>query len=106
MHGGVSASTGFLQLREDSCEVLGGHVEQLLREWRAARSRTLALPHGFGTSAPAFQALTKAVCSKTHTEVEDAGHRCVCAPTGTRTASTGVSATAPIAAQAQERNCC
>ena len=62
LHGGVSASTGFLLLRENTCEVLGGHVEQLLREWRAARGRALALAHGFGTSAPAFVVLTKAVC--------------------------------------------
>ena len=63
LHGGVTASTGFLLLRENTCDVLGGHVEQLLREWRAARSRALALAQGFGTSAPAFQVLTKAVCS-------------------------------------------
>ena len=63
LKGRVPVSSGFLLLQEDNIEIVGGPVEQLVREWRAAaQNRALALNPGFGTSAPVFQALTKDVC--------------------------------------------
>ena len=67
LKGRVPISSGFLVLQEGNFEIVGKPNEQMVREWRAAQNRAVALSAGFGTSAPVFQALTKEVCSNKYT---------------------------------------